>query len=106
MAANGQIATELIQSKDYSLVFMDLQMPEMDGYTATRHIRNQEDEYFQKIPIIALTADAFSDVRERALAVGMNDYLSKPFKPNELAMILKKYSAAVVNAKSEIAAIA
>lgn len=90
-ADDGQIALDKIQSKAYNMILMDLQMPVMDGFTATREIRNLKDEYFQKIPIVALSADAFQDVKDKSLATGMNDYLSKPFRPDDLINIINKY---------------
>ena len=58
---------------------MDLEMPEMDGYMAAAKIRSLDDPYFKTVPIIALTASAMTDIKERALNSGMNDYISKPF---------------------------
>ena len=83
-AANGMEAIEKVKTKRYHLVLMDLQMPVMDGYDATEAIRALPDPYFQKLPIIALTASAMSDVRDRLLKIGMNEYIVKPFNPNEL----------------------
>jgi len=83
-ANNGREAVEMIQSKDYQLVLMDLQMPDVDGYTATKMIRGIPDPYFANIPIIALTASAMIEIREKAIGYGMNDYITKPFDPDEL----------------------
>jgi CheY-like chemotaxis protein len=83
-ATNGQIAVEMVQQNHYHLLLMDLQMPVMDGYTATRYIRSLTGEYFQQLPIIALTASAMSDVKQKLLDIGMNDYVTKPFVPSEL----------------------
>lgn len=90
-AGDGQQALDKIKSKAYNIVLMDLQMPIMDGFRATKEIRNIKDEYYQKIPIIALTADAFQDVKDKSLSTGMNDYLSKPFRPDDLVNIINKY---------------
>lgn len=90
-AANGQEALELIQRKGYSLVLMDLQMPVMDGYTAARKIREMADPYFKTIPIIALTASAMLEIRQKAFDCGMNDYISKPFDPQDLRAKLSHY---------------
>ena len=95
IAANGLEAFDALQKKTYDLVLMDLQMPVMDGFTATIKIRGSADEYFQNIPIVALTADAFSNIREKTFAVGMTDYLSKPFKPADLYAIIEKYAGRV-----------
>ncbi|RAV98718.1 ATP-binding protein [Pseudochryseolinea flava] len=81
---NGALAVAKIRSKAYDLVLMDLEMPEMDGYTATMTIRKMPETYFQSIPILALTASAMSEVRDRALSSGMTDLLTKPFNPAEL----------------------
>lgn len=90
VAENGEIAVEMVKNKEYDLILMDLQMPVMDGYEASRAIR----AFNQTIPIIALTAEATSDIRDLALGFGMNDYISKPFKPENLfstiALHLKK----------------
>lgn len=83
-ANNGMEALNMIQSKSYKLVLMDLQMPEMDGYTAASKIRELHDPYFQNVPIIALTASAMLEIKKKAFECGMNDYLSKPFNPEEL----------------------
>ena len=79
IAANGQKAVEMMQQNRYDLVLMDLQMPVMDGFEATQAIRE-----FSNVPIIALTANASVSEQERCLKAGMNDYLTKPFKPEEL----------------------
>ncbi len=80
MANNGLEAVNFLEKdKDYDLIIMDLQMPEMDGYTATKHIRNVMK---LSIPIIAMTASALKGEKSKCLAMGMNDYLSKPFDIN------------------------
>lgn len=84
VAENGLLAFELVQTNDYDVVLMDLQMPEMDGYETTAKIRKLDGAKFANLPIIALTASAMLDVKDKAFEVGMNDYLSKPFNPNEL----------------------
>lgn len=87
VAENGAIAVEMLQRSACDLVLMDLQMPVMDGYTATTKIRE-----FDKItPIIALTASATSNVREKVMEVGMQDYVTKPFNPDDFFVKLKKY---------------
>lgn len=84
-ATNGKEAIRTLQNNPtFDLVLMDLQMPVMDGYETTKFIRNLTDPYFQKLPIIALTANAFSDVEEEILDIGMNDILTKPFHPENL----------------------
>lgn len=80
-AENGLVAVELLKRKNYDLILMDLQMPFLDGYETTKIIRN---EMYLKMPIIALTAHSLLKEKEKCIALGMNDYLSKPFKTDEL----------------------
>ena len=84
LAENGQEAVDMVQQDSYDLVLMDIHMPIMDGLEATRSIRALEDPIFQQIPIVALSADAYSDKVQATTASGMNDYLAKPFKPEAL----------------------
>jgi signal transduction histidine kinase len=88
VAENGFNAVEKMKTGDYDIVLMDLQMPVMDGYTATRCIR----EFNTVIPIIALTASASVDIQQKAFDYGMTAYLSKPFNPNELFSTIHKYA--------------
>ncbi|HAA11543.1 MAG TPA: hypothetical protein DCE41_07525 [Cytophagales bacterium] len=92
IAQNGLEAVETIKSKGYNVVLMDLQMPEMDGYEASRTIRSFEDPYFREIPIIALTASAMQDVRNKVMASGMTDFVTKPFNPVELRRKIVQYA--------------
>jgi len=92
VVANGLLAVAQVQAKEYDMVLMDLQMPEMDGYQASYAIRQLEGEKFRSLPIIALTASAMLDIKDRAFEFGMNDYLSKPFNPSELHRKIKMYS--------------
>jgi CheY-like chemotaxis protein/HPt (histidine-containing phosphotransfer) domain-containing protein len=89
MAFHGREGFELAQKEHFDVILMDIQMPEMDGYEATIAIRNTAG-YNQKTLIIALTASAMISQKDHAFAVGMNDYLSKPFKPQQLLDILRK----------------
>ena len=91
IAENGLIAYDLVQLNYYDMVFMDLQMPEMDGYQATAKIRELPDNKYRTLPIIALTASAMLDIKDSAFAVGMNDYVSKPFNPQELHAKIAAY---------------
>jgi CheY-like chemotaxis protein len=79
----------MAQKSVYSAIMMDMQMPKMDGLAATQQIRKLPG--YRAIPIIAMTANAFSEDRDRCLAAGMNDYLVKPFKPEELFAILLRW---------------
>ena len=81
IAGNGQIAIEMLKKAGpgyYRLILMDVQMPVMDGYEATRVIRALEDRELASIPILAMTANAFEEDRQAALACGMNGHLAKP----------------------------
>nr|WKN40277.1 ATP-binding protein [Tunicatimonas sp. TK19036] len=82
-AEHGKIAVSAVQEKEYDIILMDLQMPVMDGCEATKAIRALGGNFEHK-PIIALTADVVQGVKDRVFKCGMNDYLSKPFNPDEL----------------------
>ena len=82
-APNGRVAVEVIEREQPDLVFMDVQMPEMDGFDATSRIRAAENGG-RRLPIIALTAHAIQGDRERCLAAGMDAYVSKPIRPELL----------------------
>lgn len=90
---NGAEAITVLTERDYDLVLMDVQMPEMDGMEATRRIRDpQSPVRNHAVPVIALTAHAMAGDREACLAAGMDDYLSKPIRPEELAAVLSRWS--------------
>ena len=92
-AENGAVAVEKVRTSGpgrYDLVLMDVQMPVMDGYTATRQIRALEDPALAGIPILAMTANAFDEDRRNALASGMNGFLSKPIIVGDLVQELRK----------------
>ncbi|MEO8763517.1 MAG: response regulator [Ginsengibacter sp.] len=84
IANNGKEAIMMLETKKYDIILMDIQMPEMDGFETTEYIRNSIKESISKTPIIAMTASALVSERVKCLTLGMNDYLSKPFKPKEL----------------------
>lgn len=91
LASDGQEALEMVQKKQYDLVFMDHFMPVMDGVEATKRIRAFKDERFQTLPVIALTADAVQGVREAFFAAGMNDFASKPIEMKDVARVLRRW---------------
>ncbi|HEY6899866.1 MAG TPA: response regulator, partial [Puia sp.] len=91
-ASNGKEALSRLNDTSPDIIFMDINMPEMDGYTATRHIRQLSSAH-RKTPIIALTADATPDDKEKCLRAGMDNFVSKPFRMDEITTVLKKYLA-------------
>jgi signal transduction histidine kinase/CheY-like chemotaxis protein/HAMP domain-containing protein len=92
-AGNGKEALDVLKHQTPALIFMDVNMPEMDGFTATRMIR-QLNGPKDSIPVIALTADAMKEDKERCLQAGMNDYISKPFRLEEIRNALQHYAKA------------
>lgn len=84
VAENGKKAVEMLEKKHYDLILMDLQMPEMNGFEATRHIRTKMGPALAAVPIIAITAAALQGEYEQCMAAGMNDYILKPFEPKDL----------------------
>ena len=94
LAENGQQAVDFVQKQadQIDAILMDIQMPVMDGYQATQIIREWEQTHQRiSIPIIALTADAFEENRQKGLAIGMNDYLTKPLNQQTLFNVLASY---------------
>ncbi|HTI11691.1 MAG TPA: response regulator [Puia sp.] len=92
--SNGKEALDRLPDCEPVIIFMDVNMPEMDGYTTTRHIRQMAEPYCN-IPIIALTADAMKGDREKCLDAGMNQYISKPFRLEEIDAVLRNYTLVV-----------
>jgi CheY-like chemotaxis protein len=92
VAGNGLEAIDLSGRLPYDIIFLDCQMPELDGYGAARAIRAREGGG-HRVPIIALTANAMDGDREECLAAGMDDYLSKPVVMASLASALHRYTA-------------
>jgi signal transduction histidine kinase/CheY-like chemotaxis protein/HPt (histidine-containing phosphotransfer) domain-containing protein len=88
IAGNGSEAIELLRQNDYDIVLMDIQMPEMDGYICSEIIRNK---LHLEMPVIAMTAHAFAGEKEKCISYGMNDYLSKPVREEELKRLLHHY---------------
>jgi two-component system, sensor histidine kinase and response regulator len=92
VAGNGEEALEALDRQAFDLVLMDVQMPEMDGLQATAAIRKGEMNTGKHIPIIAMTAHAMAGDKERCLGAGMDDYLTKPIRPEQLVDVLNRYS--------------
>ena len=90
VANNGREALEMLKGEPVDLVLMDIQMPEMDGYEATRRIREQEKTTGAHLPIIALTAHAMKGDREKCLGAGMDGYLTKPIQGDQLHQAIEE----------------
>jgi len=99
LAANGREALDALDKKPYDLIFMDVMMPEMDGLEATRAIRERQKDgvahpnYQSRIIIVAMTAQAMQGDREKCLAAGMDDYLSKPILPKDVRAIVERWAS-------------
>ena len=91
IARNGIEAVKLATTRPYKAILMDCQMPKMDGYAATAELRRKERPG-QHIPIIAMTAGALAEDRQRCLAAGMDDYLTKPIDPDQLRAALHRWT--------------
>jgi CheY-like chemotaxis protein len=96
VAPDGLQAVAAAASGEFDLIFMDVQMPEMDGFRATREIRAQQQQSGLRVPIVAMTAHAMAGDREKCLAGGMDDYLSKPIMNDELKNAIARNSPAPV----------
>ena len=91
IANNGKEALEMLKKDAFNLVLMDIQMPIMNGLTATREIRAREDEYFKQVPILAMSARAFKKDTEECFEAGMNAHIVKPIDPTILYEELAKF---------------
>jgi CheY-like chemotaxis protein len=83
-ANDGEVAIDKVTKKDYDIILMDVQMPNMDGFQATRYIRKEMPASKSQVPILGITANASIQDRKNCIAAGMNDYLTKPIKEKEL----------------------
>ena len=90
-AESGKHALQMAEKKKYHLIFMDHMMPVMDGIETTERLRQMEDEYYHAVPIIALTANALMDAREKFAKAGMNDFVAKPIEMKEICKCIKKW---------------
>ena len=89
VAENGQVAIDMMEQTDYALVLMDMQMPVMDGLTATRRIRRTPA--LQAVPVVAMTANAMQQDQDACLEAGMNDFVAKPIDPQQLLQVLQRW---------------
>ena len=103
LAENGEQALNYIDNNTYDIVLMDCQMPIIDGYQATTLLREKEADEGSRLPIIALTANAMVGDKEKCIKAGMDDYLSKPVRPEKLKKVIAKWLTVTQNADSESA---
>lgn len=90
---NGVDAVKYVkENAEIDIILMDLQMPVMDGYRTTEIIRSWPEDKYQQLPIIALSASAMDEFRQRAFEVGMNGYITKPFLPKDLFQTIERYA--------------
>lgn len=102
LAESGREALDMIAANSYDLVLMDCQMPELDGYQATIELRKIEEGTDRHLPVIALTANAMVGDRDKCLKAGMDDYLSKPIKPDKLMALIKQHVSVAVDVASDL----
>ncbi|MBL4817605.1 MAG: response regulator, partial [Deltaproteobacteria bacterium] len=91
VAANGKIAIDKLNNKDYAIILMDVQMPEMDGHEATKYIRSNMNSGKENVPILAMTAHVGPQEAKRCIESGMNDCITKPFDPKDLNVKMNMY---------------
>lgn len=96
--SNGKEAVKLLEKGDFNLVLMDIEMPEMNGYEATRYIR---ETLHSDVPVIALTAHASEEEKQKCRMVGMNNYITKPFKAAEFYALIENYLSAQLLEETE-----
>ena len=107
VAANGVECLKALERQSYDMIFMDVQMPEMDGLEATRQIRERQKDpgtnghYKKRIAIVAMTANAMQGDREKCIAAGMDDYISKPVRPDDVRTILERWGPRAGNEESK-----
>lgn len=99
-ASNGQIAVDMVKQENFDLIFMDMQMPIMDGTIATIEIRKHYRIYEYPV-VVALTANTLGDGRDKCLEAGMQDFIAKPFKPTEIEEVIKKWAPKIIDFKSK-----
>jgi PAS domain S-box-containing protein len=92
-AITGTEAVEMASKKEYDIILMDIEMPGMNGYKATEIIRNEFTSAMRNVPIVAMTGHAMQGERQKCMEAGMTDYLSKPFQPEDLRMLILKLTA-------------
>jgi PAS domain S-box-containing protein len=96
LASSGREALAMLAEQKFDLLFTDVQMPDMDGYELTAAVRNWENSSQKRLPIVAMTAHAMKGIRERCLAAGMDDYVSKPIRDDDLLAAINRVMPAVV----------
>ncbi|WAC40654.1 response regulator [Pedobacter sp. SL55] len=99
-ASNGQIAVDMVKQEHFDLIFMDMQMPIMDGTVATTEIRKHYRVYEFPV-VVALTANTLGDGKDKCLEAGMQDFIAKPFKPAEIEEVIRKWAPKIIEYKSK-----
>lgn len=99
-ASNGQLALDLVMQEEFDMIFMDMQMPIMDGTVATTEIRKHYRVYEYPV-VVALTANTLGDGKDKCLEAGMQDFIAKPFKPAEIEAVIKKWAPKIISYKDK-----